>query len=88
MPAHDLEVHSLARYSRHAIVLTAGHLGSSVAPAISQAVFAGRLKRNIRLQLQVVDSDVIINAGATDLRNLMLSQLYERELQLCNMTLT
>lgn len=44
--------------------------------------------RNIRLQLQGVDSDVIINAGATDLRNLMLSQLYERELQLCNMTLT
>ncbi|KAK3174858.1 hypothetical protein OEA41_002104 [Lepraria neglecta] len=53
----------------YAVVLTAGYLGSSVALAISQAVFAGRLKRNIRLQLQGVDSDVIINAGATDLRN-------------------
>ena len=33
----------------YAVVLTAGYLGSSVALAISQAVFADRLKRNIRL---------------------------------------
>jgi len=49
----------------YAVVLTAKYLGSSVAPAILQAVFAGRLKPNIRLRLQGADFDVIINVAVT-----------------------
>ena len=71
----------------YAVVLTAGYLGSSIALAMSQAVFATRLKRSILLQLPGVDPDVIRSAGATDLRTLLPSELYEQELQLVNKAL-
>ena len=72
----------------YAVVLTAGYLGSSIALAVNQAVFASRLKRSILLQLHGINPDVIINAGATELRNLIPSEQYERGLQLFNMSLT
>ena len=72
----------------YAIVLTTGYLGSSIALAISQAVFASRLKRSIAHQLPGVDPNAIINAGATDLRSLIPSNSYHQALQIINMALT
>lgn len=72
----------------YAVVLTAGYLGSSIALAIAQAVFASRLKAEIREGLPGFSPDAIVNAGATDLRNLVSGELYERALRLYNTALT
>jgi len=72
----------------YAVVLTAGYLGSSIALAIAQAVFASRLKHLILLQLPGVTPKVVINAGATDIRNSMPGELREQGLQLFSMALT
>lgn len=72
----------------YAIVLTTGYLGSSIALAVSQAVFASRLKRSIHLQLVGVNSDVIINAGATELKDVLPANIHERGIQLFNLALT
>lgn len=72
----------------YTVVLTASYLGSSIALAIAQAVFASRLKHDILLQLPEVDPNAIVNAGATDLKNLIPGRLYEQGLQLFNMAMT
>lgn len=72
----------------YAVVLTAGYLGSSVALAIAQAVFASRLKHYILVQLPGVTPNVVINAGATDFRNSIPGELREQGLLLFSMALT
>ena len=72
----------------YAVVLAAGYLGSSIALALSQAIFASRLKQNILTGLPGIGPLVISNAGATDLRNLLPSELYEQGLRLYNDALT
>ena len=72
----------------YTVVLTAGYLGSSIALATAQAIFSSRLKHDIHLQLPGVDPNSIVNAGATELSNLIPSNLYQQGLQLFNMALT
>jgi hypothetical protein len=72
----------------YGVVLTAGYLASSVALAVAQAVFASRLKSDIRQQLPGVDPDAVTDAGATDLRSLLPSDVYEKGLHLYNAALT
>jgi hypothetical protein len=72
----------------YAVVLTSGYLGSSIALAISQAVFASRLKSSLQSQLPSVDLDAIINSGATDIKNWVPSSLYAQALQIYNQALT
>jgi hypothetical protein len=72
----------------YAVVLTAGYLASSIALAIAQALFASRLKSDITQQLPGIDPHAIINAGATDLEDLVPSKLYDQVVQLYNKALT
>jgi len=68
-------------------VLTAGYLSSSIALAIAQAVFATRLKHDIGKELPDIDPNIIAETGATDLRNLFPSSVYEQGLRLYNTAL-
>ena len=72
----------------YAIVLMAGYLGSSIALAIAQAVFASRLKSDIYKDLPDLDPYAIINAGAIDLRDLVPQDLYPQALRLYSSALT
>ena len=72
----------------YAVALTVGYLRSSITLAVAQAVFASQLKLDIRSQLPGVNPDVITDAGATDLRQLLPTELYEQGLQIYDNAVT
>lgn len=71
----------------YAVVLSTGYLGSSIALAISQAIFASQLKIDLGRRLPQVDPNTIIHAGATDLHDIIPSDVYPRAMQIYNIAL-
>ena len=72
----------------YALLLTAGYLGSSIALAIAQAVFASRLRTQISVELPSVDYSRITDSGATNMRALLPHEMLTRGLQIWNAALT
>jgi hypothetical protein len=71
----------------YAVVLSAGYLGSSIALAISQAIFVSQLKLDLGRKLPQVDPNDIMHASATDLRSVIPPSLYQETLQIYNIAL-
>ncbi|QKX56011.1 uncharacterized protein TRUGW13939_03110 [Talaromyces rugulosus] len=71
----------------YAVVLSVGYLGSSIALAISQAIFVSQLKLDLDQKLPQIDPDIIVHAGATDLRSVIPPDLYQETVEIYNIAL-
>lgn len=65
-------------------VLTAGYLGSSIALAVTQTIFASRLKTAIQSKLPSVNPQSIVVSGATNFLGFVPQDVYGEALQLVN----
>jgi hypothetical protein len=70
-----------------AIIMFVETLTSAVMVSVTQAVFTNQLVSNLKTYVPEIDSDTILNAGATGLNNRVAPQLYDTVLYAYNMSL-